>query len=107
MGRMDEAREVLQSVVAATDASVTVGGTARLFLARVEVGAGLTDEAVTLLQRLADDPGAVIPPALALLELGRVQHDAGRETQARAVWQRIVDEYPQSVSAGEARTLLR
>jgi len=107
MDRLDEARDELEQVVSVSDASATVGVTARLFLARVEVSAGQTDEAVALLNRLAEDPTAVIPPARVLLEMGRIQQQAGREDEARVLWQRIVDEHPQSLAAGEAGTLLR
>ncbi|MHC4429829.1 MAG: tetratricopeptide repeat protein [Planctomycetota bacterium] len=107
LDRLDEAREDLERVVSRSGASVTVGATAQMLLARVEIAAGRTDEAVTLLQGLADDPAAVVPPARALLELGRIQEQAGDSEQARLQWQRILDEYPQSVSASEARSLLQ
>jgi TolA-binding protein len=105
--RLDEARSELQQVVAESGPSVTVGATARVLLAQVEVAAGRIDEAVSVLRGLADDPAAVIPAPQALLELGRVQSRAGRTEQARAQWQRILDEYPESLAATEARSLLQ
>jgi predicted negative regulator of RcsB-dependent stress response len=107
LDRLDEARDDLRQVVDGSGAADTLGATAQLFLARVEVAAGRSEEAIQLLQGLAADPEAAIPPAQALLELGRVHRDAGRPEEARAQWQRIVDEYPQSVAAAEANSLLQ
>jgi predicted negative regulator of RcsB-dependent stress response len=107
LGRLDEAREELQQVVSQTGAADTMGAAAHVLLARVEVAAGRTDEAVALLEGLVDVPSAGLPPAQALLELGRLHKQAGREEQAQEQWQRIVDEYPQSIAAAEARSLLR
>jgi TolA-binding protein len=107
LDRLDEARADLEQVVADSGASDTLGGTAQLLLAQVEVAAGRTDEAVMLLQGLVDQPDSAVPPGQALLELGRVHQLAGRSEEARQHWQRVVDEYPQSVAATEANSLLQ
>ena len=107
LDRLDEAKTALTEVVEETDASETVGATARVMLARVEVAAGRTDEAVALLQALVDRSDSAVPPARALLEIGRIHDAAGRHDEARRQWERVVSEHPQSVSAPEARTLLQ
>lgn len=107
LGRLDEARKDLEQVVSEIGASDTLGATARMLLARVEVTAGRTDEAVKLLQGLADQADSAVPPGQALLELGRIHERAGRPEEARRNWQRVVDEYPQSVAASEANALLQ
>jgi predicted negative regulator of RcsB-dependent stress response len=107
LDRLDEARADLERVVADSGVSDTLGASAQLLLAQVEVTAGRTDEAVALLQGLADQPDAAVPPGEALLELGRIQQLAGHSDEARRQWQRVVDEYPQSVAASEANSLLQ
>jgi predicted negative regulator of RcsB-dependent stress response len=107
LDRLDEARTDLEQVVSESGASDTLGATAQLLLAQVEVAAGRTEEAVKLLQGLADQSDAAVPPGQALLELGRIHKLAGRPEEARRHWQRIVDEYPQTVAASEASSLLQ
>jgi TolA-binding protein len=107
LGRLDEARESLEQVVNESGAADTLGATAQLLLAQVELAAGHTDEAAALLQRLADQAEAAVPPEQALLELARLHEQAGQADKAQIQWQRIVDEYPQSGAAALARTELR
>jgi TolA-binding protein len=76
-------------------------------LAQVEIAAGHTDQAATLLKGLADQPEAAVPPEQALLELARLHQQAGQTDNARLLWQRILDEYPESEAATLARTELR
>ncbi len=107
LGRLDEAAATLEEVAAQSEAGGTIGATARVMLARVHVAAGQREKAILLLESIVDQDERLIPPDLALLELGRIHRDAGDPEQARVVWQRIVDEYPLTVSAPEARQLLR
>ena len=107
LGRLDEAVATLEAVVEQSGAGETLGATARVMLARVHVAAGQREKAILLLESIVDQDERLIPPDLALLELGRIHRDAGDPEQARVVWQRIVDEYPLTVSAPEARQLLR
>lgn len=106
LDRLDEAKSDLERVVADSGAGDTVGGTAQLMLARVEAAAGRDDEAVALLQSLVDLPDSAVPPARAMLEIGRLHHEAGRADEARQQWERVIEEHPQSVAATEARALL-
>jgi predicted negative regulator of RcsB-dependent stress response len=106
--RLDEARDELARVVEQDDTSDTLGATAQILLARVHGAAGRTDEAVALLERLADPASsAAVPPEQVLLELGRLYREVGKAPEAQRQWERIVREYPESVAAGEARALLR
>jgi len=107
LDRLDEAKATLTRVVEQTEASATVGATARVMLARVEAAAGRPDEAVALLQALADSTDPAVPPARALLEIGRIHEAAGRHDEAREQWERVVSDYPQSAAMSEARTLLQ
>jgi predicted negative regulator of RcsB-dependent stress response len=67
LGRHDEARATLETLVGETTTTDTLGATARMMLARVELAGG----------------------------------------RAREQYQRILDEFPQSMSAAEARTALQ
>jgi predicted negative regulator of RcsB-dependent stress response len=107
LDRLDEAKTTLTGVVEQTEASETVGATARVMLARVEAAAGRPDEAVALLQALVESADPAVPPARVLLEIGRIHEAAGRHDEARKQWERVVSEYPQSVAMSEARTLLQ
>ena len=107
LGRLDEAAATLETVVEESGAGETVGGTARVMLARVHVAAGQQEKAILLLESIVDQDERLVPPDVALLELGRIHNDAGNSAQARLLWQRVVDEYPLTISAPEARLLLQ
>ncbi len=106
LGRLDEAAATLEEVVGQSGAGETIGATAGVLLARVHVAAGQGEKAIQLLESIVDQDERLIPADLALLELGRIHSEAGNPEQARVQWQRIVDEYPLTVSAAEARRLL-
>ena len=107
LGRLDEAAATLEEVVGQSGAGETIGATAGVLLARVHVAAGQGEKAIQLLESIVDQEERLIPADLALLELGRIHSETGNPEQARVQWQRIVDEYPLTVSAPEARSLLQ
>jgi predicted negative regulator of RcsB-dependent stress response len=107
LGRTEEARTALRQVVAAAGPDETVGGTARWMLARVELAAGRSDDAVALLNELLERSDSIVPPGQVLSEMARLHEAAGRPDEARRHWQRILDEQPQSPEAAEARERLR
>jgi predicted negative regulator of RcsB-dependent stress response len=107
LNRLDEAKADLERVVSDAGAADTLGATAQMLLARVETAAGRAEEAAVLLERLAGESASAIPPDQVLLELGRLYRQTGRLEDARDRWQRVVDEYPESAAAAEARTLLQ
>lgn len=106
LGRLDEAATALQEAHAASREMPTLAATAQAMLARVFVAAGRGDEAVSLLTAALDEPSSLLPADEVLLELGRIHAGAGRHEQARAAWQRVVDEFPQGSAARDARRLL-
>jgi predicted negative regulator of RcsB-dependent stress response len=107
LGRHDEAVTSFQEVVEKSGPGDTLGDTARIMLARVYVAAGRSDEAIQLLQSVAEQEDPIVPPELALLELGRIHEETGDSEEARRTWQRVVDDHPLTVSASEARRLLQ
>jgi len=106
LGRNDEAITELSEVAGGEGAAVTLAWTATSLLAEVYVETGQSEAALSLLSGAAARDDAAYPTDLVLLQLGRIQRDGGDEAAARESWQRIVDEFPESASAGEANTLL-
>ena len=105
LGRLDEAASVLGA--ACSDPTDTICASSQMLLARVHADAGRVDDAVAVLQALAGHDSPVVPADRALLEMGRLQSNAGRADEARRIFQRIVNEFPLSGSAAEARELLQ
>jgi predicted negative regulator of RcsB-dependent stress response len=106
MGRLDEAATALEEVAGSTEISPTLAATAQSMLARVYVAAGRHEDAVALLNDAVESDTPGFPQDQALLELGRLHASVGRDDLARESWQRLLDEYPASAAASEARRLL-
>ena len=64
---------------------------------------GRVDEAVATWRELADDTNAGYPSDLALAGLARTLENAGQGEEATIEWQKILDLYPDSPVAAEAR----
>ena len=105
LGRNDEAIEALETVEIPPDSLPTLGA-AKALLADLLVENGDVERAVSLLTELADGSGSGYPAEMALLQLGRIQRGQGSEEAARASWDRIVTEFPESAAAQEATRLL-
>ena len=97
LGRHDEAAEQYQRVIESDEGGV-YGRMATLGLATVQMSRGSYDEAIALLEpssvSAADAP---LPVDGVLMELGRAYQLAGRSDEARAAFQRIMDEFPTSL----------
>jgi TolA-binding protein len=76
---------------------------ARLALAELLRKGGEADKAAEAFRKLASDPGWPLPKDHALMELARTLEEMNKGGEARATYQRIVDEFPSSVYAAEAR----
>ena len=64
------------------------------------------DAAINLLTTLSATRDSRLPIDGVLMELARVSRKAGKTDQARAAFRRVVDEFPESGYAGEARQQL-
>jgi hypothetical protein len=106
LGRPDEAAPLLQQIAGDTDAPPTLRASAQGLLARTHAAAGRTDEAIGALRALLDDESGIVPAPQLLMQTAQLQSEAGREADARASWQRIVDEFPSSPLARTARERL-
>jgi tetratricopeptide (TPR) repeat protein len=106
LGQLDAAEQNLREVAAR---KVSASGPiepalARLALAGVSRRKGALDAAVSGYRELLADPSGAVPKDYVLVALAGTLEQAGRLAEAAATFRRVVDEYPQSPFAGDART---
>lgn len=102
LGRPAEAEPLFKEVAEAGRAPV-YERMARLGLAEAQVAAGRYDEAIATYRDLAARRDGDLPVDGLLMQLGRACVLAGKSAEARQAYQRIVDEFPESLYAPEAR----
>jgi TolA-binding protein len=102
LGRFAEAEQRYQEVVDKAGSRI-YGKTARLGLADAQAAQGKYDSAITIYRELSTDSNSQIPLDGVLMALGRTYARAGRGEEAARAFSRIVDEFPQSVYAADAR----
>jgi TolA-binding protein len=105
MGNHSEAVPALEEVVGGGGDPV-LRGSAGAALARALVGAGDPDRAVETLRTVADDPAGEYPADLALLEAARIRYDQGDPEAAAEIWRELLDRFPDTSGAQEARRKL-
>ncbi|GAB4370586.1 MAG: hypothetical protein Kow0062_05430 [Acidobacteriota bacterium] len=107
-GRLDDALAALTDAADELADDPTLAGPARAALATALAAADRLDEAIEIWTGLveADQEKAPYPRDLALAGLARALETAGRADEARSRWQEIVDLYPSSPMAAEARRAL-
>ncbi len=107
LGRHDEAAEQYRRVMEGDEVGV-YGRMATLGLASAQMSRGSYEEAIALLEpssvSAADAP---LPVDGILMELGRAYRLAGRSDEARAAFQRIMDEFPTSLYFANAERELQ
>lgn len=101
LGRLDEAETAYREVT--DDAGDLYGASARMGLAEVYALQGRYDEAVTTLTELSANRDGMLPVDGVLWQLAEVHLKAGQRDEARAAFQRVVDEFPESPYAAPAR----
>ena len=102
LGRFGEAEQRYQEVIDKAGSSI-YGRTARLGLADVQVAEGKFDPAIKIYQDLSTDASSQLPIDGVLMQLGRAFAKAGRKSEAVQAFNRVVEEFPQSVYAADAR----
>jgi TolA-binding protein len=102
LGRFAEAEQRYQEVVDSAGSRI-YGRTARLGLADAQAAQQKFDSAITIYRELSTDTNSHIPVDGVLMALGRTYRQAGRADEAARAFSRIVDEFPQSVYAADAR----
>ena len=97
LGRHDEAAEHYRQVIDSDEGGV-YGRMATLGLASVQMSRGAYDEAIALLEPSSVSASeASLPVDGVLMQLGHAYRLAGRADDARAAFQRIMDEFPTSL----------
>ena len=102
LGRYAEAEQRYQEVVDKAGGRV-YGRTAKLGLADVQVLQGKYDNAIKIYQEATTDPKSQLPLDGVLMQLGRAYMKAGKKNEAAHAFTRVVEEFPQSVYAADAR----
>src|SRR5215471_3352016 len=90
---------------AARDRHIEVAAAAELGEARLLVASGKTTEAIERLRRAIDSPQSRAPKDALLFALGQAYEKAGATGDAKAVYQRLINDYPNSPYRAEARGL--
>jgi TolA-binding protein len=102
LGRYTEAEQRYQEVVDKAGKRV-YGRTAKLGLADVQVVQGKYDSAIKIYQEAATDSNSQLPLDGVLMQLGRAYMKAGKKTEAAHAFTRVVEEFPTSAYAADAR----
>ncbi|MCC7042610.1 MAG: tetratricopeptide repeat protein [Acidobacteria bacterium] len=105
LGKAAEA-EAAFAAVAAKAGSGLYGPVARLGQAQAMLAAGKASDAVAIYTELAAARETTLPVDGVLMELGQAQAKAGKTAEARAAYKRVVDEFPDSMFAADARQKL-
>jgi TolA-binding protein len=106
LGRFAEADAQYQQVIQKTGHDSIYGRTARLGLGEAQLAEGKTDASITTLQELATDTTSDLPLDGVLMQLGRAYLKAGKTAEASRAFTRVIDEFPQSLFAEDARAEL-
>ena len=102
LGRYAEAEQRYQEVIDKAGNSL-YGRTARLGLADVLVSQGKYDSAIKIYQEVSTDTKSPLPIDGVLMQLGRAYMKAGKKNEAAHAFTRVVEEFPQSLYAADAR----
>jgi predicted negative regulator of RcsB-dependent stress response len=79
------------------------GQMARLGLAEAQARAGQFDAAINTFKELSQRKDGPLPVDGILMQLGRTYVDAGKRADAQQTFNKLVEEYPESPFAGEAK----
>lgn len=102
LGRTPEAIQRYQEVVNRSGDAI-YGQMAKLGLADAQLRAGQLDQAISAYRDLSARTDTGLPIDALLMQLGRAYVAAGKVTEARQTFTRIVDEFPESQYAVDAR----
>jgi|CXWL01.1.fsa_nt_gi TolA-binding protein len=75
----------------------------QLTLLDLDRAEGKSEEVATKLRDMVGKPGKALPDDVILYQLATTLDGLGKKEDARQVWQRILDEFPESTYAGQAR----
>jgi tetratricopeptide (TPR) repeat protein len=102
-GRYTDAEKAYADVAQRAGASSLYGAAARMGLAQAYAAESKYDQAIKEYNDLAAQRDGLLPIDGVLFELARTYAKAGKPSDARATFKRVVDEFPNSVYVAEAR----
>jgi hypothetical protein len=105
LGRPAEAAQRYQEVIERAGSSL-YGEMSKLGKADAEVAAGKFDQAIAVYKEMSANKDSQLPADGILMQLGRAYDAAGKPTDARQAFKRLVDEFPQSAYSAEAKRAL-
>lgn len=103
LGRFSEAEQRFQEVIQKTGSKDIYHHTARLGAGEAQLAQGKGDAAVETFKQIAADANSSLPVDGVLMQLGRAAVAAGKKDEATRAFTRVVDEFPQSLYAAEAK----
>ncbi len=106
LGRTDEAVSALEDVAASPSIGSSLASTTDAMLARIYTNSGQRDKAIEQLNKTLQSDRPELPKDQLLLTLAQIHEDGGDMDGARQAWQQIVDDFPTSPGAGQARRRL-
>jgi TolA-binding protein len=102
LGRYAEAEQRYREVVDKAGNSL-YSRTGKLGLAGVLVAQGKYDDAIKIYQEVSTDTRSELPIDGVLMQLGRAYLKAGKKNEATHAFTRVVEEFPQSLYAADAK----
>lgn len=105
VGRFADAEKGFQTTIEAAG-STLFASTAKLGKAEAMIGAGNVDGGLKLMEELAAERDGALPLDGVLMQLARSYQRTGKAAEAKTTFKRVVDEFPDSLFAPQARTEL-
>ena len=102
LGKTAEAEAELKDLASAGEDPL-VRGLARLALADIQRSNGRWDQAIEGYRKIVDDTGSAVPRDHALMRLASTFEDAQRAPEALQAYLRLIEEFPSSVYATDAK----
>ena len=103
LGRYAEAEQRYQEVIQKAGSKSIYRHTARLGVGEAQLAQGKGDAAIATFRDLSTDTTSQLPVDGVLMQLGRAALVAGKKDDASRAFKRVVDEFPQSLYAAEAK----
>jgi TolA-binding protein len=103
LGKPAEAEQRYKEVIDKAGSSSIYSRTAKLGMAEAQVAQAKYDSAIAIYSELSRDTNSSLPLDSVLMHLGRAYARAGKKEEAVRSFTRVVDEFPQSAYAADAR----
>ena len=103
LGNPAGATATYQEVLRRAGENSIYGQMAKLGLAEAQARAGQYDQAINAFKEMAQRKDGPLPVDGILMQLGRTYRDAGKRSDAQQTFNRLVDEFPDSPFAMEAK----